>query len=124
MTCFLSSIVRPPRSTPTDTLFPYTTLFRSRGPLLSGGEHLRGVGGGRVVDHHHLEAVARVVLGLEGPQQPLESIRPLVGRRHDGDVQTAPEIVRRIRAKCANSTVRRRAVRTLGSPGQDRKSVV
>src|SRR3546814_6357225 len=27
-------IRRPPRSTRTDTLFPYTTLFRSRGPGL------------------------------------------------------------------------------------------
>src|SRR3546814_7702887 len=26
-------IVRPPRSTRTDTLFPYTTLFRSRGTV-------------------------------------------------------------------------------------------
>src|SRR3546814_18790409 len=26
-------IRRPPRSTPTDTLFPYTTLFRSAEPL-------------------------------------------------------------------------------------------
>src|SRR3546814_12390298 len=26
-------IRRPPRSTRTDTLFPYTTLFRSRGPV-------------------------------------------------------------------------------------------
>src|SRR3546814_14035716 len=31
-------IRRPPRSTRTDTLFPYTTLFRSRSPLLGGGE--------------------------------------------------------------------------------------
>src|SRR3546814_2546678 len=30
--CFLM-IRRPPRSTRTDTLFPYTTLFRSRAPL-------------------------------------------------------------------------------------------
>src|SRR3546814_2095773 len=28
-------ILLPPRSTPTDTLFPYTTLFRSAGPLAS-----------------------------------------------------------------------------------------
>src|SRR3546814_2157687 len=28
--CFLLSLRRPPRSTRTDTLFPYTTLFRSR----------------------------------------------------------------------------------------------
>src|SRR3546814_18901294 len=39
-------IRRPPRSTRTDTLFPYTTLFRSRqaGP---GGSDLSGHGGGR-----------------------------------------------------------------------------
>src|SRR3546814_12619136 len=39
---------RPPRSTRTDTLFPYTTLFRSIGPDLPGwGERLAdaGVGG-------------------------------------------------------------------------------
>src|SRR3546814_18218112 len=29
--CFLLMIRRPPRSTLTDTLFPYTTLFRSLG---------------------------------------------------------------------------------------------
>src|SRR3546814_6992250 len=29
MLCFLLMIRRPPRSTRTDTLFPYTTLFRS-----------------------------------------------------------------------------------------------
>src|SRR3546814_11849214 len=29
-------IRRPPRSTLTDTLFPYTTLFRSAGPLRPG----------------------------------------------------------------------------------------
>src|SRR3546814_13966625 len=28
-------VPRPPRSTRTDTLFPYTTLFRSLGPTLS-----------------------------------------------------------------------------------------
>src|SRR3546814_15338040 len=32
--CFLM-IRRPPRSTRTDTLFPYTTLFRSRLPMAS-----------------------------------------------------------------------------------------
>src|SRR3546814_6821212 len=31
-------IRRPPRSTRTDTLFPYTTLFRSRGPPGAVGE--------------------------------------------------------------------------------------
>src|SRR3546814_11755576 len=32
---FFLMIRRPPRSTRTDTLFPYTTLFRSCGPVLS-----------------------------------------------------------------------------------------
>src|SRR3546814_6055916 len=35
---------RPPRSTRTDTLFPYTTLFRSAGSTGAGGG--AGVGGG------------------------------------------------------------------------------
>src|SRR3546814_2689086 len=33
---FFLMILRPPRSTLTDTLFPYTTLFRSRGTLVYG----------------------------------------------------------------------------------------
>src|SRR3546814_4477825 len=43
---------RPPRSTRTDTRFPYTTLFRSRGAdrldlLGDAGAHFAGLG------HHH-----------------------------------------------------------------------
>src|SRR3546814_19513898 len=34
--CFFLMIRRPPRSTRTDTLFPYTTLFRSAATLLFG----------------------------------------------------------------------------------------
>src|SRR3546814_8036796 len=37
-------IRRPPRSTRTDTLFPYTTLFRSRRGAVDGHRH---AGGGR-----------------------------------------------------------------------------
>src|SRR3546814_20594863 len=33
--CFFLMIRRPPRSTRTDTLFPYTTLFRSAGAKLA-----------------------------------------------------------------------------------------
>src|SRR3546814_13744060 len=39
-------IRRPPRSTRTDTLFPYTTLFRSL--VIDSGAHRRGDGGGAV----------------------------------------------------------------------------
>src|SRR3546814_10050742 len=43
---FFLMIRRPPRSTRTDTLFPYTTLFRSHEPsLLQGRQHRRGRGG-------------------------------------------------------------------------------
>src|SRR3546814_11722821 len=40
---FFLMILRPPRSTRTDTLFPYTTLFRSScsGSPLSAPRHLR-----------------------------------------------------------------------------------
>src|SRR3546814_13794083 len=38
--CFFLMIRRPPRSTRTDTLFPYTTLFRSgSGAMLAGAIH-------------------------------------------------------------------------------------
>src|SRR3546814_15610711 len=36
-------IRRPPRSTRTDTLFPYTTLFRSDLPLMESGEPLESI---------------------------------------------------------------------------------
>src|SRR3546814_6896476 len=53
-------IRRPPRSTRTDTLFPYTTLFRSGGE--SADLRRAGVGGsqylahllGRAAEHHSL----------------------------------------------------------------------
>src|SRR3546814_5175354 len=42
---FFLMIRRPPRSTRTDTLFPYTTLFRSRGlPEAAHGGVLPGAG--------------------------------------------------------------------------------
>src|SRR3546814_14809396 len=41
MVIFFLMIRRPPRSTRTDTLFPYTTLFRSSGAL-AGSRHRRG----------------------------------------------------------------------------------
>src|SRR3546814_329521 len=56
-------IRRPPRSTRTDTLFPYTTLFRSRG---ASSLHGKLVGGGRV-------RIARI-----------EKIKPLFDRLRPG----------------------------------------
>src|SRR3546814_16434101 len=48
-------IRRPPRSTRTDTLFPYTTLFRSWSPFFSPGaevEFVRPRASGLLVEHH------------------------------------------------------------------------
>src|SRR3546814_16757816 len=57
---------RPPRSTRTDTLFPYTTLFRSRGLRLHApGERQvadRAEADGALL--HDLARPARVVLAL------------------------------------------------------------
>src|SRR3546814_15122401 len=54
---FFLMIRRPPRSTRTDTLFPYTTLFRSRNRAGPGGvdrEHRAGLS---EVDHQIAAAV-------------------------------------------------------------------
>src|SRR3546814_18736430 len=46
-------IRRPPRSTPTDTLFPYTTLFRSRRLEPEHVAHAIEIGRGRLfIDAH------------------------------------------------------------------------
>src|SRR3546814_3873235 len=52
--CFFLMIRRPPRSTRTDTLFPYTTLFRSwhRLPDRPGAERGRADPGDRLCAHH------------------------------------------------------------------------
>src|SRR3546814_8303599 len=42
-------IRRPPRSTRTDALFPYATLFRSADPALPAAAAAAGRGGGRLV---------------------------------------------------------------------------
>src|SRR3546814_13229629 len=50
---FFLMIRRPPRSTRTDTLFPYTTLFRS----LTGGNRIAEIAMGQIgeVDHELLQ---------------------------------------------------------------------
>src|SRR3546814_19316106 len=49
-------IRRPPRSTRTDTLFPYTTLFRSDRPSLVGQPHVLRVSVGLRVHRHRGDA--------------------------------------------------------------------
>src|SRR3546814_14069769 len=65
MVCCLM-IRRPPRSTRTDTLFPYTTLFRSRADVLVrpvarfAVDPAAAQPGARGAQHVHLDVVAHV----------------------------------------------------------------
>src|SRR3546814_3903205 len=65
---FFLMIRRPPRSTRTDTLFPYTTLFRSEpggvGLPLEPGERVRQARRRHQVLHHVVEAAAVHLPGL------------------------------------------------------------
>src|SRR3546814_20744816 len=73
---------RPPRSTRTDTLFPYTTLFRSPGTAGGSGHHAgkdgAGVGNPRT----------RSVFGL--PAAPARRGSTLRRHRRDGDDLCGP----------------------------------
>src|SRR3546814_17924857 len=67
--CFFLRIRRPPRSTRTDTLFPYTTLFRSSAD--QPADHLGGVvdhgNDARIVDAgraDHADGADHLLLGI------------------------------------------------------------
>src|SRR3546814_4950357 len=100
---FFLMIRRPPRSTRTDTLFPYTTLFRSAGfvgggarrGLVAGEAQLDDVGrdarltGGRVrADGHSSRALA---LGQQGPQ-PFEQRHRARSEEHTSELQSLMRI--------------------------------
>src|SRR3546814_20933999 len=61
---FFLMIRRPPRSTRTDTLFPYTTLFRSHRFHRAGGGLAPGVVA--VAEEIHVRRVAEQQLGVVG----------------------------------------------------------
>src|SRR3546814_9949730 len=74
-------IRRPPRSTRTDTLFPYTTLFRSAGAPQGDPEDLLGIERGQL--HGRRAQLARPgrtagALRHAGAEGPL----PEIGRAH------------------------------------------
>src|SRR3546814_7848938 len=71
-------IRRPPRSTRTDTLFPYTTLFRSREVLCMG---VTGIGAERI--REGVRALSRLVRGdLSSDSRRIEdeAVEPLRGK--------------------------------------------
>src|SRR3546814_12653055 len=96
MLLFFLMIRRPPRSTRTDTLFPYTTLFRSQGnrvPKDRHGDHgtdewrCREIGAGasrsevtqRMDEQHKADAVAQAAHAHGDQQRP---DRRQIGRAH------------------------------------------
>src|SRR3546814_21101212 len=90
---------RPTRSTRTDTLFPYTTLFRSEGVADLADERLRRRDGKEL---HEIDLVGIDVEGDVRPQleiepQPLRFLGEMGHRREDGLVRPLREIGRRDR---------------------------
>src|SRR3546814_10077647 len=111
---FFLMIRRPPRSTRTDTLFPYTTLFRSAG----GVDARRGQ---RLAKAKH-RLIARLV--GEAECAPMDAKRPpraddLENAHRFGgvDMLGSHEPARRIGADGKESKIRRSQMR---DPGEDR----
>src|SRR3546814_16945741 len=102
---FFLMIRRPPRSTRTDTLFPYTTLFRSGGRARRAGTAGAGRGGRRRRARETAGAARGRTAGTE------ESLR-LQPRRHRGAGRGAAgrQQPRRARLAVAASELRRHAV--------------
>src|SRR3546814_17300864 len=107
---------RPPRSTRTDTLFPYTTLFRSCAEGLAAGPGLRARLGEReladepeiaaLVAHYIAELCAAILL-FWSPH------RIVIG----GGVATASGMVERIQSGSEARRVGKECVRTCRSRG-------
>src|SRR3546814_12641837 len=88
-------ILRPPRSTRTDTLFPYTTLFRSHLEQLlhEKGYTVYGVIRGQMEASHprytkikeemsYVELVMADLLDLAALTRAMQEIKPEIGRAH------------------------------------------
>src|SRR5213593_5226239 len=63
---FFLMIRRPPRSTRLATLFPYTTLFRSRRHRPPPGQALPGRGGGQEAQPASADRPERLLMGGKG----------------------------------------------------------
>src|SRR3546814_8104483 len=102
---FLLMRRRPPRSTRTDTLFPYTTLFRSLALTLDAAFALPEVadGAGAVADHLHLDVTGarEQALGIEVAvaesgaclgRAPLERFGQIRSEEHTSELQSLMRI--------------------------------
>src|SRR3546814_9938859 len=76
-------IRRPPRSTRTDTLFPYTTLFRStavNGPIVLG------------IEGYNADLYKEAVFSLEEASKILESAKWARSEEHTSELQSLMRI--------------------------------
>src|SRR3546814_12595634 len=76
-------IRRPPRSTRTDTLFPYTTLFRSLLPLLGGCDAPWSDAGDRAETAREFPAADRPVAPIVSTKWSTEEARDRVNEADD-----------------------------------------
>src|SRR3546814_4103940 len=89
---FFLMIRRPPRSTRTDTLFPYTTLFRSRvRPRLLAGGRFQLLGPQR---DHPREALRRALraAGVAGPRALRRRVPQPRSEEHTSELQSLMRI--------------------------------
>src|SRR3546814_9807225 len=80
-------IRRPPRSTRTDTLFPYTTLFRSLGAQYAGVARKAvalDLGPAMILEHRGDEMILDVGRGQVGPRCPEAARLGKAGRQDAG----------------------------------------
>src|SRR3546814_8754783 len=77
-------IRRQPRSTRTDTLFPYTTLFRSPGAVIAHQPVAQRLFG-RALDH-------RVYRGAHPQPARIDAVRPVLGGFAEPVDQLAPHV--------------------------------
>src|SRR3546814_20429270 len=114
-------IRRPPRSTRTDTLFPYTTLFRSSGgpspARARGGGNARFLVGGPVKDALSLRQAQHEAAGTAGSAaRPLWRLQSLGFSRRRGAGRRLPA-ARRWRGGARKRVGRRSAERRGGKEG-------
>src|SRR3546814_5090835 len=94
---FFLMIRRPPRSTRTDTLFPYTTLFRSV-PRRNGGD---SVACRERADHARKERSGNAaMMGRETPRSSEPSEHGAVGRGYAPDTRAVSEAVAPMGSAC------------------------